>query len=203
MLIPFDTLVQRYSLAITGVLHVGAHAGEENDAYRKMGVPQSSIYWVEAIPDLATALSARLPNVIQAVVSNTEEPVVFRITNNGQSSSILPLKEHRREHPDIHVVKEVSMQTVPLDTLVDTHSIRANFLNMDIQGAELKCLQGFERHIHEVDYVYTEVNTKELYEGCAQLLEMDIWLDAHGFERKEITMTPHGWGDAFYMRRSK
>lgn len=201
MLIPLDRLVQRYALTLTGVLHVGAHAGEENAAYRAAGVAQSSIYWVEAIPDLAASLAARLPNVIQAVVSDRVETVTFKITNNGQSSSMLALKEHRKEHPEIHVVREIPLQTSLLDDLVDTHSIRANFLNMDIQGAELKCLQGFERNLAQIDYVYVEVNVKELYEGCARLGELDAWLDAHGFERKEIEMTPHGWGDAFYMRK--
>jgi len=202
MLFPLSVCVQTYGVKITGVLHVGAHAGEENDSYLAEGVQQSSIYWVEAIPELCTALSKRLPNVIQGVVSDAVGPVEFKITNNFQSSSILDLKTHLVEHPHVHVVKTVTATTVQLDTLVEQHAIKADFLNMDIQGAELKCLKGFERNLGMINAIYAEVNEKELYAGCALLPEMDSWLSERGFVRVHTHMTPHGWGDALYVRRT-
>lgn len=201
MLIPLTELVQKYKVRLSGVLHVGAHEGEENNAYLSNGATQQSIYWIEAHPALCDRLSRRLPNVIQAAISDKVENVTFHVTNNYQSSSILELQEHKTEHPHIHVTHTMEVNTVTLDSIVEAHSIRGNFLNMDIQGAELKCLRGFEKHIGMIDYVYTEVNTKELYKGCGLLHELDNWLSARGFERKEINMTPHGWGDAFYIRR--
>lgn len=182
---------------------MGAHEGEENDAYLAEGIKQNDIFWVEAHPSLCYRLSSRLPNVIQAAVSDRVEQVMFHVTNNYQSSSFLELKEHLVEHPHIHTIDTLRLSTSQLDSVVETNSIRANFLNLDIQGAELKCLKGFEEHIQMIDYIYTEVNTKELYEGCGLLGEMDEWLSARGFERKEISMTPHGWGDAFYIRQRK
>jgi FkbM family methyltransferase len=202
MLLPFDELVKKYLLRISGVLHVGAHEGEENSAYKAQGIQQENIYWIEANPTLCYKLARDLPNVIQCAVSDKVEQVTFHVTNNYQSSSILDLKEHRVEHPHIHVIEKLQLSTNTLDFVVETNAIRANFLNMDIQGAELKCLKGFEKNISMIDYVYTEINTKELYSGCALLNEMDDWLNAHGFERKETRMTDHGWGDAFYMRKS-
>jgi FkbM family methyltransferase len=201
MLIPFSDIVKRYGIKLNGILHVGAHTGEENDAYLAEGVPQRDIYWIEAIPELVTKLAQRVPNVIQAVVSDTVGPVTFNITNFLASSSILDLKDHLYEHPGIDTVKKIQTTSTTLDTIVDTYGIRANFLNMDIQGAELKCLKGFERNIDMVDVVYTEVNIKELYAGCALLHELDDWLNRHGFERKETSITSHGWGDAVYIRR--
>jgi FkbM family methyltransferase len=201
MLFPLRTCVRDYDVTINGVLHVGAHAAEENDAYLAEGVPQKSIYWVEAIPELCATLSQRLPNVIQAVVSDTAGPVEFKITNNFESSSILDLKTHLVEHPGIHVMKTVQTTTVQLDTLVEEHNIKADFLNMDIQGAELKCLKGFERNIGMINTVYAEVNEKELYAGCALLPELDAWLSERGFVRVHTHMTPHGWGDALYIRQ--
>ena len=201
MLIPFGDIVKRYGIVPIGVLHVGAHTGEENESYLREGIPQTSIYWVEAIPELASRLSQRLPNVIQAVVSDTVEPVTFNITNFPASSSMLELKDHLYEHPEVTTLFRMSTVSTPLDTLADAHSIRANILNMDIQGAELKCLKGFEKHLPAYDLVYTEVNVKELYANCALLHEMDAWLGERGFDRKELCMTPHGWGDAVYVRR--
>lgn len=200
MLIPLSTVARLYGNPLTGVLHVGAHTGEENDAYRAVGIPQNSIYWVEAIPEIAASLASRLPNVMQAIVSDTCEPVEFKVTNNNQSSSILELKDHLREHPEIHVVRRFLANTTTLDNLVDQYNIRANMLNIDIQGAELKCLRGFERHLGDIDVVYTEVNAKELYAGCALVGELDEWLGARGFARVETHMTQHGWGEAIYLR---
>jgi FkbM family methyltransferase len=202
MLIPLHDMVVRNNINITGVLHVGAHEGEENSAYLAEGVAQQDVHWIEAIPELCTTLSKRLPNVTQAVVSDKVERVDFNITNNFQSSSILNLKTHIREHPHIYVTRRISTMTTTLDTIVDAKQINANFLNMDIQGAELKCLKGFEKNLAMIEYIYTEVNENELYEGCALLPELDEWLGVRGFDRKEISMTPHGWGDALYLRRS-
>lgn len=203
MLIDFRDISKRYNLQIHGVIHVGAHEGEENDAYRSMNISQEQIYWVEANPTLCEKLSKRLPNVIQAAVSDKVEKVTFHVTNNYQSSSILELHEHKIEHPHIHVVDTLELETKTLDSIVESHSIRGNFLNMDIQGAELKCLQGFEKYIGMVDYVYTEVNTKEIYKGCALLDDLDNWLITRGFVRKDLRMTEHGWGDAFYIRNPR
>lgn len=43
-----------------------------------------------------------------------------------------------------------------------------------------------------------EVNTKELYKGCGVLEEVVRFLSDYGFIMKDINMTPHGWGDAFF-----
>lgn len=201
MLIPLSRVIELYGKPLTGVLHVGAHTGEENTAYLAAGIPQNAIYWVEAIPAVASSLADRLPNVIQAVVSDTAEIVEFKVTNNIQSSSILDLKDHLHEHPEIDVVYRFMATTTTLDDIADRHGIRANLLNMDIQGAELKCLRGFERHIAGVDVVYTEVNAKELYAGCALIGDLDAWLGQRGFVRVETQMTHHGWGDAVYIRK--
>jgi FkbM family methyltransferase len=201
MLIPLSEMISRHSLAITGVLHVGAHEAEENDAYLAAGIPQHTIYWVDAIPDLCNRLRARLPNIINAAVSDTAAPAEFHVTNNVQSSSLLPLKTHLVEHPTVYVVRTVQTTTQLLDNVVEQYRIRVNFLNLDIQGAELKCLKGFEKSLHMIDYIYAEVNERELYAGCALLPEMDAWLSAHGFDRVDTSMTTHGWGDALYVRR--
>ena len=41
-----------------------------------------------------------------------------------------------------------------------------NFLNLDIQGAELKALKSLQDYLHKVDYIYTEVNVDYLYVDC-------------------------------------
>jgi hypothetical protein len=56
------------------------------------------------------------------------------------------------------------------------------------------------KYLENVDYLYLEVNIKELYQGCSLLPEINEFLKGFGFEQKEIKMTHHGWGDAFYIK---
>ncbi|MEW6065207.1 MAG: FkbM family methyltransferase [Bacillota bacterium] len=79
-----------------------------------------------------------------------------------------------------------------------------NILNIDIQGAELKALKGAVNVLHFIEVINTEVNFKELYEGCALIHEIDEFLEEHGFERIETTCPFHpSWGDAFYVRKNE
>ena len=133
MLVPLHDIVVDYNLSINGVLHVGAHRCEENSLYLDEGVAQTEIFWVEANPDIVKTLT--LPNVIEAAVSDTVENVVFNITNNGQSSSILPLKDHRIVHPDVYVTATRVVKTQLLENIMKDHNIKANFINLDNHGA--------------------------------------------------------------------
>ena len=199
MLIPLHEVIASYNIKLRGVLHVGAHKCEENDAYLAEGVKQSDIFWVEANPELVKSIT--LPNIITAAVSDMVETVTFNVTNNGQSSSILPLKDHTIVHPDVHVVSTQTITTQRLEDIVRHHGIRANFLNLDIQGAELKALKGLGSFIEQFDCIYTGVNTRELYAGCAPLSEVDDWLRWRGFWRMRTSMYEQcGWGDAVYIR---
>ena len=76
-----------------------------------------------------------------------------------------------------------------------------NFLNLDIQGAELLALNSVEKYLKHIKYIYTEVNTEKVYKDCALLNEIDEFLKTHGFTRKcEAIYRQYGWGDALYIR---
>ncbi len=45
------------------------------------------------------------------------------------------------------------------DILPKYEDIHFNFLNLDIQGAELKALKSMGDYLNNVDYIYTEVNS--------------------------------------------
>ena len=77
----------------------------------------------------------------------------------------------------------------------------SNFLNIDIQGAELLALKGMGDLIKEYDYLYLEVNSEEVYMGCGLITEIDIYLEKYNFKRVETKWWGNaGWGDAFYIR---
>jgi len=204
MLISLGELVKGQKLKITGILHVGAHTCEELEEYIRCGVPEQNIYWVEAQQGLVEKIQKTRPKIqiYQAVVSNVDdEEVEFIITNNLQSSSILELEDHKTEHPHVVEQSREKLKTTRLDTLINKENLtKFNFINLDIQGAELLALQGLGKYLDQVRYIYTEVNVKHLYRNCALLSEIDEFLKQHQFHRVACKMTEHGWGDAFYCR---
>jgi FkbM family methyltransferase len=128
----------------------------------------------------------------------------FIITNNNQSSSILELDEHLIEHPGIHETKRYKKSTITVETLLKNFNIditEFEFVNIDIQGAELLALKGMKKILRFAKYLYLEVNIKHLYENCPLIDDLDSFLFDYGFERKETSITIYGWGDALYVKK--
>lgn len=203
MLISIKKLLNRYKLNIKGILHIGAHECEELNDYIKAGINKNNIIWIEGNVEIVNKMKLMdIKNIYHGLISDKEEDVEFIITNNGQSSSILELETHKYEHPDVYEIKRKIMKTTTIEKLLIDNDIYIpfNFVNIDIQGAELKALKGMQNILPYIDYIYTEVNIKYLYKNCALLKELDDFLNSFGFLRVDTKMTPHGWGDAFYIK---
>lgn len=204
MLIDLRNLHQKYNLKLKGVIHIGAHELEENDVYKSLNI--QNIIWIEANEEIVNKCKLKYPNstILPFAICDVDNTVKqFIVTNNYQSSSLLELKTHKIEHPQIHEIQRIQVNTKRLDTLVQEQNVdlyNFNLLNIDIQGAELLALKGSENTLKHIDYIYLEVNEKELYEGCALLPEIDSFLENKGFKRVEMIMLHHGWGDAFYIK---
>jgi len=204
MLISIEELVQKYALTIKGILHVGAHECEEKTVYDAIGV--KNVLWVDANAPLVEKMKQKYPSekIVCAAISDTDNQVVdFIVTNNGQSSSILELEEHKIQHPGIHEIARYKVRTRTIRTLfAENHlDIKSfNFLNCDTQGAELMVMKGMGSSLLQFDYLYLEVNTKHLYKNCPLLNEIEEYVKQFGFMRKELKMTEHYWGDIFMMR---
>lgn len=132
-----------------------------------------------------------------------DEEIVFNITNNMQSSSILPLKEHSNYYPDIVVSDKRVMKTKTIDTLFKENNLipsSYDFMNLDIQGAEFLALMGAKVCLNSIKYIYTEVNFKELYEGCVLYDDLKDFLNVRGFKPVKMADTGVGWGDALFVK---
>jgi FkbM family methyltransferase len=204
MLIPLHDLVQKYNIQFKGILHVGAHECEELKDYETY-IARNTILWIEALPDKVALCKSRYPNLLieNAIVSDVVEKVTFNVSNNGQSSSILEFGLHSKFHPQIHYISQFSAETQLLKNILPNYDIQYNFLNLDIQGVELKALKGMESYLDKVDYIYTEVNSDYVYKNCALITEIDEYLLTFGLHRVETQWCGDcRWGDAFYIRKS-
>jgi FkbM family methyltransferase len=203
MLIPLHNLVKKYNIQFKGILHVGAHECEELKDYLYY-LPMNKILWVEAIPDKVQLCMQMYPNVQieNAVVSDIIETVKFNVSNNFQSSSMLEFGLHSKFHPHVHYIGSFEEETKLLKDIICKYDINYNFLNLDIQGAELKALKGMESYLPNIDYIYTEVNSDYVYKGCALIGELDDYLKLFGLERVETEWCGnYRWGDALYIRK--
>lgn len=202
MLISLTDLIQKYKIFFKGILHVGAHECEEINDYEK-NVSRNKILWIEALPEKVNLCKQRFQNLLieNAIVSDKIETVKFNVSNNGQSSSILDFGLHSTFHPHVHYVSSFQSETKLLKDIISKYDISFNFLNFDIQGAELKALKGMEEYLPFVDYLYTEVNSDYVYKDCALITELDEYLLNFGLHRVETKWCENfRWGDAFYIR---
>jgi len=194
------------SIKITGVLHIGAHDCEELPFYTNyLGVPPNNIHWIEAIPFKVEECRKRnIPNVHQAIMTDTDNKnVSFNVSNNIQSSSILEFNTHAKEHPSVYYTDRFVSKSTTIDSFFkQIDPSRINFWNLDIQGCELMALKGGCESIRYADVLYLEVNEQELYKECGMIHQLDEFLASHNFQRILTKMTPHGWGDAIYIKSS-
>ena len=191
-------------ISINGAFHIGAHECEELNFYNNIGVKPENIIWIDAIPSKVTEATNRgIPNVYNAIVTDkNDEEVVFNISNNGQSSSVLEFGTHSTEHPDVVYVDKIKQKSITIDTFFERNNIDASkydFWNFDIQGAELMALKGAVKSIKYAKVLYLEVNEKELYKNCGLITDIDNFLSVYNFKRVLNSMTYHGWGDAVYI----
>lgn len=207
MLIDFRKLFPRYNIKPKGVLHVGANVGEEAPVYDELGI--KDVVWIEGNPDLIPKLvqntKAYKHGVILACIGDVEgKEVNFNVSNNaGQSSSILELGTHKIAHPEVHYTESFLTKTRRIDVLFDSIGLgEIDFLNIDLQGAELMALRGMGELLHQFKWAYLEVNKADLYKGCALVEDIDMYMLGFGFKRVETLWCGNtGWGDALYIKK--
>ena len=122
MLLNLDNLKEKYNLNIKGVLHIGAHVGQEYKTYERLGIndviffePIQSTFQrlKENVGDKAILVNTALGNIEGEVEMFTES------INEGQSSSVLQPEYHLVQHPNIQFNGKETVKITKLDTADD------------------------------------------------------------------------------------
>jgi len=202
MLLDLRRLHQQYEMKVKGVLHIGAHYGEENSIYQELGYP-NKVYF-EPLAKNYKVLSERVTDSTLYQVALGAEPSVKSMyvesANQGQSSSILKPKIHLQQYPHITFPEREKVTVETLDNVIEDKA-SYNFINMDVQGYELEVLKGATEILQHIDYLMCEVNRAEVYEGCCMVDDLDVFLKPYGLGRVETTWDGVTWGDAFYVKK--
>lgn len=204
------------NIKVDGVIHVGAHRGEEIYDYEKLGAKQ--IIWIEPNPDVFRELEIALSRAETSVESygfcvaasdSDCEEIDFHICygpdagfmkgNKGCSSLLKPKGRFEEWHK-----KTIKVETVKLDTLISTNEFKYSdfqLLDMDTQGAELLVLKGATKVLESVKYVTTEATWDNPdYINNVMFDELKGYLESFGFEHMETFEHTSDWGDALFVK---
>ena len=211
---PFSIMIERlarqFSVVPRGVLHIGAHLGQEALEYDQAGL--KNVIWIEGNPDLFPKLTAALSDfpaqrAFLCLASDKDhEEVQFHVmSNESASSSILEpsMEIFDKWWPGIQKTKTEKLCTRRLDAFFQEAGVDLtpyNIINIDIQGNELQALQGLGRALRGFDMICSEIRIGADYQGCTLLHELDVFLLSNGFSRAYLTID-FVEGEAWYVRK--
>ena len=104
MLLDLEKLKEKYTLNIKGILHIGAHFGQEFSIYERLGI--TDVMFFEPLPHTFEKLKHNVGDkaiLVNTALGNLEGEVEMNVetANQGQSSSILEPAVHLRQYPHI------------------------------------------------------------------------------------------------------
>jgi len=215
------------------ICNVGSRKLNEADDYasRDWGLftPNLSIYGFDADADACDAANADLERRqvnwtekhIPLALGKTIDETTLYVTQNPMCSSLYPPNEHYLARfvdlPElVNLDFTVEIETTTLDEFCKQEGIEnIDFLQVDVQGADLSVLQGAEGILKTVLAVQTEVEFSHLYVNQPLFADVDTYLRAQDFTffhlttayvpraRSPIVFRSHSgqllWGDAFYI----
>lgn len=190
-----NTLIEHYIKSSTGVLHLGAHKGQEAPRYHKLEKP---VVWVEAIPDIFAVLKQNVSSypdqkALCALLADVDgKQFEFNISNNweGVSSSIFEFGEYgsgkKSLWPELGLDMEkcITLPSLTLDSLLKANDINPrsyDYWVVDLQGAELLALKGAFQSLVHCKAIYIEVSNVEVYKGAVLWDELKSELMGLGF----------------------
>lgn len=213
-----DILLKDLDIAKVGVVHVGAHEGEEVEQYLAMGF--KNIMLIEANPDVINSLHAKYGDNLNVhikhlAVSDRRGTIDFHIhtsrSGNVEPASMLKMKEFDKIVPTLKTAKTITVPTSTLEDVFETeHAIADyNLLNIDVQGAEKLVLKGAEGVLSKFDAIICEVSLVELYEGAATEKEIVSFLEERNFNRKDCIYHElyddeksfKAWGECLFIKQ--
>lgn len=191
---------------IKGIIHIGAHFGQEIPEYIGCGIQDIILFEplsknFEILESHVSDMNANISGH-QVALGNDEKMVTMYLSSNDQmSSSILKPKKHLQNHPNVLFKGTEEVEMKKLDSFLE-ETKDYNFINIDVQGYELEVFKGGIETLKSIDYVYCEVNRDEVYENNVFVEELDEFLSRYNMERVETSWDGQIWGDALYVRKN-
>ena len=200
-----DLLMHRFNshIPITGIIHIGAGNCEERFDYREMGVQK--VLWIDGCTPFSsqTLVEAGFQHfVLHCWLSDIDdyETVYLTQMDSRNDSIILPLgsqKEVVVTSTCQHMAKRLT--TLLSEVMIDAHDY--NTLVIDVQGSELKVLDGCGTILDYMDFVVSEcwqapkdTDVPMCYETQPTTEQVTKVLNKHGLKETWCVYTVPGNG---------
>jgi FkbM family methyltransferase len=197
----FEILYKISEGNLKGVIHVGAHWGQEDPIYRSMNI--KNVLFYEPLPHVFNVLKNNVGDseIRNKALGNTSGKIemFLETANYSQSSSILKPKKHLEQYPEIAFNEKILVDINRFDD-EGLDKNKYDFLNIDTQGYELEVLKGATETLKNIKYIMCEVNFVEMYEECAQIDDLDEFLKEYGFSKYAVETVMPTWGNALYVK---
>jgi FkbM family methyltransferase len=173
---------------ISTVLDVGANEGQYARELR-LARYRGRIVSFEPLPDAFARLEAAArsdPKWITArlALGDASSEAQIRVSANSISSSLLPQTDtHLRAAINAEVVATTPVTVRRLDEVFDEYVPpgEKTYLKIDVQGFELKVLEGSTGVLDRIAGMQIEMSLVRLYEGGPLYDEIVDWAKGHGF----------------------
>lgn len=203
-----DYAQQGWSLFAPNLKIYGFDADEEACAQANADLARRNIHWIE--------------KHIPIALSNTIGRKTLYITKHPMCSSLYapnePLLVRLSGLPELmNLDYTLEVETTTLEVFCQAEGIETiDFLQVDVQGADLQVLQGASSLLQNILAIQIEVEFSPLYINQPLFADVDTYLRSQGFSlfdllmarrlraRSPVANTRHPgqvlWGDAFYFR---
>lgn len=185
-------ICRRYLPAHPVIVEAGAFDGTNSREFASTW-DAAAVYAFEPVPSAfarLTEVAADFPEkIFPQPLALGGEPgrAIMHVSGGGtsgeQSSSLLDPTATRAEFPFVEFSGATAeVQVVTLDDWARERGVgRVDFLWLDLQGFELKALQGGDGLLAGCAAIHCEVQNIPLYAGAALYPEVRDWLAARGF----------------------
>lgn len=183
------------------IIEIGSHVGIDTEKFAHI-FPKGKIYSFEANPELYMIAKERIKKyknitLVCAAIDKTcgiGEFYQSSGTSNGSGSLLKPTL-HLTRHPSVlfEDKNKFNVATLNLDQcLKNLHGTLIDLFWIDVQGAELRVLEGGLKLLAKTRFVYTEVSKIPEYKGGVSYMELQIFMQQAGF-KVETEFLPQKW----------
>lgn len=176
------------------IFDVGAHNGGLAAVYREV-FPEATIHAFEPVPDLAAKTQERFagdPRVIvnPVGVGAQEGELTLHIHRGGGNDAISSFLELNPENDtgkylEAKTISDITVEVVSLDGYCAKNGIdRIDFLKLDVQGFEDKCLAGAQTLLknHAIGVIQVEVLLSDMYAKTLTFYDIEQYLVPAGYK---------------------
>jgi FkbM family methyltransferase len=180
-----------HTRGISTVVDIGANAGQYALLLRKLGY-RGRILSFEPLPDVFEQLSAQsasdaLWSVRRCAIADESGHLSMNVAHNSVSSSLLEMADrHVEAAPESHIVGSVSVECVPLSSVLQELLGNPVLVKIDTQGFEKNVLLSGAQLLSSVALFELEMSFVELYRGQALFWEIHALMTGVGFRLVSI-----------------